>query len=98
MDAPRLPWLFKISTRRSPNRFEYKPRFYNAHKEELEIRERKIMHAIMAEKKLAKKAGSAFRNNIDAGWVRNYRKIANKHSTIRLLVILAMFIFIASIY
>ncbi|MFW5656217.1 MAG: hypothetical protein ACOCXS_00920 [Bacteroidota bacterium] len=81
-----IPRLFKIPRHRQ---FNYRPIYYNAEKEELQERIKKIEQEYG--KKQESKVGKEYRPSIRRGIMRgNYRQVtkAKRQSNIRLIVIL----------
>ena len=89
MKAPRLPSLFKTGRYSEPRRFEYKPRFYDKRKEELEKRRKDIEREVAREKRLSETHKEEFRERITETWSRRRIRRQQANSNIRLVVILA---------
>lgn len=76
-----------------PKQFNYIPRYYDEHKEDLEERIRSI------DRELGVKEGKAYRPTIRKGQMSNYfrrkKRKAQKQSNIRLIIILLVLFFIS---
>lgn len=73
MEAPKLPSMFGIKTRR-PNQFYFEPRYYNEKKEKMKKRYERIGKEIENEGKNrtdSEEFRSTLRENWGAGYARN---------------------------
>ena len=89
MEAPRIPSIFKANR---PKEFNYKPYYYNAEKEERELRNKRIRSELDRENE----GGVEFRSRLRERWEQSNhaRKKANS-SNLRLIVIFILVLGIA---
>ena len=92
MDAPKIPSFIK--TKYQFKRFSFQPRYYNAEKEQLEIRKKSIEAEMLENGKLSDSSierAARMRINMQDNW-RNRRSKEYKKSNIRIVIIVAILV------
>lgn len=89
MDISRIPSIFK-NVKREPKRFNYAPRHFDPQAEELEKRKAKIRDEMGMEE--SGKPGNSI--HFQESWRRSRRRSGAASSNIRLLLILAILLFL----
>lgn len=91
MDISRIPSIFK-NVKREPKRFNYSPRHFDPHAEELEKRKAKIREELGVDRREdSRESKIDFRSSLG----RSRRRSGAASSNMRLLLILAILLFLA---
>jgi hypothetical protein len=89
----KFPSLFGRTP--SHRRFEYRPRFYDARKEEREERERRIREELALEKAESSNTQGDYRDRIRGSFQRSRRRAKPSSETSAILLRLAVLLFIS---
>ena len=80
MEAPRIPKLFGIKTKK-PSQFYYQPRYYNERKEKMKKRYARIEKELALEEKAKKDSSKEFRATLKDNWNESRSKAVHKFNT-----------------
>ncbi|HCQ30637.1 MAG TPA: hypothetical protein DIU39_10145 [Flavobacteriales bacterium] len=94
MKAPKLPTFIK---QKKPNKFEFRPRYYDAKKEKMQERRERISAELgLQEGKRLSENKELYRQRLRESWQRSNQRAKQTHqSSIRIIVILFMLLFLA---
>jgi hypothetical protein len=94
MKPPKLPTFIK---QKKPNRFEFRPRYYDAKKEKMQERRERIAAELgLQDGKRLSENEVYFRQRLRESWQRSNQRAKQTHqSSIRIIVILFMLLFLA---
>ena len=91
----RIPSMLKQSR---PKQFEFKPRYYDAQKEELDERVARIEREYKLEQKNATSAGAHLKGSLRNQWSMESRRVENKRSNFTIAAIVAILSALAYYY
>ncbi len=94
MKAPKLPTFIK---QKKPNRFEFRPRYYDAKKEKMQERRERIAAELgLTEGKRLSENETLFRSRLRESWQRSSQRARQTHqASLRTIIIFIMLLITA---